>query len=230
MAADKLNNYNKSMLEMMADIPQGVMGRVAADASEIIAKYLSPTEIKRFLSTKTSTFQKMQDANLAMLQQHGFKSLEFINQQMEWNVSFMALSLIKTEEVALKVCRQIVEATYPPMFAAMLPTSESLKRCIHPFEAFSDWFLMYMKANQQERLFDFKIVQKDHTLFHFNCSWCAWHEIHHQLGNPKACESICYADLAFFPNYCKRINVDFYRSKALGWGDSYCEFKFLQAG
>lgn len=226
MGTENLINYQKSMIDMMADLPKAVMEHAAATSFEIIAGQLSPGELERFWFKQSAALAVLQEIDHPELETRGLKSPEWICQQVQWNASFSALSEIKTEETALKVFRQIVETIYPLFFSSMLPSANVLATCVNPFVAFSDWFLAYMEANQRAGLFEYQLTRKDERVFHFTCHWCAWNAIHHQLGAPKACEPICYADLVFFPSYCRSFGAVFERPTALGWSEACCDFRF----
>jgi hypothetical protein len=226
MKMEKLKNYGKSLLEMMGSMPQVIQREISDTGFSIMKKHLTPDEMKHFAASLETEKEKMLKKNLSIASEKGLNSIEFIHQQIEWAASFSAASIIIGREKALNVFREITEKTYPRLFFYMFPTPEDLNKFDDPFNAFKEWFLAMMEANKNVGLFDYKVVENTGDAFQMDCIWCAWHETFRQLGVEEACIPVCHADDAFYPDYFQQTNIEYKRTKTLGWGNACCDFRF----
>ncbi len=230
MKMEKLKNYGKSLLEMMGSIPQGIQREISETGFYIMNKHLNSDDLKHFADFLESEKKRMLKMNLSSVREKGLKSEEFIHQQIEWAASFSATSNIIGREKALNIHREITEKTYPKLFFYVFPTPEELNANDDPFNAFKEWFLSMMAANENDGLFDYKIIEDTVYTFQMDCVWCAWHETYKQIGVEEACIPVCYADDAFYPDYFQRTTIEYKRTKTLGWGNTCCDFRFERSG
>jgi hypothetical protein len=226
MKMEKLKNYGKSLLEMMGSMPQVIQREISDTGFSIMKKHLTPDEMKHFAASLETEKEKMLKKNLSIASEKGLNSIEFIHQQIEWAASFSAASIIIGREKALNVFREITEKTYPRLFFYMFPTPEDLNKFDDPFNAFKEWFLAMMEANKNVGLFDYKVVENTGDAFQMDCIWCAWHETFRQLGVEEACIPVCHADDAFYLDYFQQTDIEYKRTKTLGWGNACCDFRF----
>ena len=229
MNIQNLKNYGKSLLEMMGSVPQEIQKEISDTGFSIIKKYLNSDDLKRFAASLKVEKERMLRMNLSSLREKGLNSEEFIHQQIEWAASFFVASSIIGREKALKVYREITEKTYPKLFFLMFPTPEDLNESDDPFNAFKEWFLSMMEANKDVGLFNYKVIENTSDVFQMDCIWCAWHETYKQLGAEEACIPVCHADDAFYPDYFQQIDIEYNRTKTLGWGNACCDFRFKRS-
>ena len=226
MKMEKLKNYGKSLLEMMGSVPQEIQKEISDSNFNIIEKHLNPDDLKRFTVSLEVEKEKMLKKNLSTVSEKGLNNKEFINQQIEWAVSFSTVSTIIGGEKTIKMFREITEQTYPKLFFHMFPTLENLNEFDDPFNAFKEWFLAMMEVNKNVGLFDYKVVENTGDAFQMDCIWCAWHETYKQLGAEEACIPVCHSDDAFYPDYFQQTGIEYKRTKTLGWGNACCDFRF----
>lgn len=226
MEPNDLKNYGKSLIEMMGSVPQEKMKEISDSSLNIIAKHLNSDELKHFTHSVEAEKERMLKMNFSSVNEKGLNSEGFIHQQIDWAASFSAASTIIGSEKALITFREITEKTYPKLFFHMFPTSEELNKFDDPLSAFKKWFLAMMEANKNVGLFDYKIVENTIDTFQIDCTWCAWHKTYKQLGVEEACIPVCHADDAFYPDYFQQTNIEYKRTKTLGWGGACCDFKF----
>jgi len=226
MKMEKLKNYGKSLLEMMGSIPQGIQREISDTGFYIMKKHLNSDDLGRFAASMEAEKERMLKMNLSSVCEKGLNSEEFIHQQIEWAASFSEASRIIGREKALKIYRDITEKTYPKLFFYMFPTSEELNTFDDPFIAFKEWFLAMMEANKNVGLFEYNIVEDTGDTFQMDCIWCAWHATFKQLDAEGACIPVCHADDAFYPDYFQQTDIEYKRTKTLGWGNVCCDFRF----
>jgi L-2-amino-thiazoline-4-carboxylic acid hydrolase len=226
METKDLKNYGKSLLEMMGSVPQEIQKEISDTGFGIMKKHLNSDNQKRFAVSMEIEKEKMLKKNLSTVSEKGLNSIEFIHQQIDWAASFSAASKIIGREKTLNVFREITEKTYPKLFFNVFPAPEDLNELDDPFNAFKEWFLAMMKANNNVGLFDYKIVENTGDVFQMNCIWCAWYETYKQLGVEEACIPVCHADDAFYPDYFQQTDIKYKRTKTLGWGNACCDFRF----
>jgi hypothetical protein len=226
MKMEKLKNYGKSLLEMMGSMPQEKMKEISDSSFNIIRKHLNSDELKRFILSLEAEKERMLKMNLSSVREKGLNSEEFFHQQREWAATFSAISEIAGKEAALKICREIAMQTYPKLFFYVFPKTADLNAFDDPFNAFKKWFLAMMEANKDAGLFDYKLEENTVDAFQIDCLWCAWHEAYKQLGVEEACIPVCYADDAFYPDYLRQTDIEYNRTKTLGWENACCDFKF----
>ena len=94
MKMEKLKNYGKSLLEMMGSVPQEIQKEISDSNFNIIEKHLNPDDLKRFTVSLEVEKEKMLKKNLSTVSEKGLNNKEFINQQIEWAVSFSTVSTI----------------------------------------------------------------------------------------------------------------------------------------
>lgn len=226
MKIKDLKNYGKSLLAMMAGVPQEIMKGVSDASFNLVEQHLNSDDLKRFISTLPAEKEKMLRTNLSNIRKKGLNSGEFIYQQVEWAASFATISNIIGREQALKLFIEITVQTYPKLFSAVFPNPEDLKKYDYPFNAFKEWFSAMMEANKNAGLFDYEIAKNTQDVLQINCTWCAWYETYKQLGVEEACIPVCHADDAFYPAYFRQTNIKYKRTKTIGWGNDCCDFCF----
>ena len=226
METKDLKNYEKSLLEMMGSVPQEVQKEISDASFSIMNKHLNSDDLKHFDAFLESEKKRMLKMNLSSVREKGLNSIEFIHQQIDWAASFIAASKIIGRNKTLKIFREITEQTYPKLFFQMFPTPEELNAFDDPFNVFKEWFLSMMEANRNVGLFDYKVVENTVDTFQMDCVWCAWRETYIQLEVEEACIPVCYADDAFYPNYFQQTDIEYKRTKTLGWGNACCDFRF----
>ena len=226
METKDLKNYGKSLLEMIGSVPQEIHKEISDASFSIMNKHLNSDDLKHFAAFLESEKKRMLKMNLSSVREKGLNIEEFIHQQIEWAASFSATSNIIGREIALNIHRKITEKTYSKLFFYVFPTPEELNVFDDPFNAFKEWFLSMMEANRNVGLFDYKVVENTVDIFQMDCVWCAWREIYIHLGAEEACVPVCYADDAFYPNYFQQTDIEYKRTKTLGWGNTCCDFRF----
>ncbi|MBU0767489.1 MAG: L-2-amino-thiazoline-4-carboxylic acid hydrolase, partial [Proteobacteria bacterium] len=226
MKMEKLKNYGKSLLEIMGSVPKEIQKEVSDTGFSIMKKHLTPDELKHFAASLETEKEKMLKKDLSAVSDKGLNSEEFINQQIEWASSFSTTSKIIGREKTLKIFREMTEQTYPKLFFHMFPRPLDLNKFDDPFNAFKEWFSAMMEANKNVGLFDYTIVENTDNVFQMDCIWCAWHATYKQLEAEEACIPVCYADDAFYPDYFQQTDIEYKRTKTLGWGNACCDFRF----
>jgi hypothetical protein len=226
METKDLKNYGKSLLEMIGSVPQEMQKEISDASFSIMNKHLNSDDLERFAAFLESEKKRMLKMNLSSVCGKGLNSEEFIHQQIEWAASFSTTSNIIGREKALNIHREITEKNYPKLFFYVFPTPEDLNVFDDPFNAFKEWFLSMMEANRNVGLFDYKVVENTVDTFQMDCVWCAWRETYIHLGIEEACVPVCYADDAFYPDYFQQTDIEYKRTKTLGWGNACCDFRF----
>ncbi len=226
MDPKNLKNYGKSLLEMMATVPQNIQEDNAAISFKIIEKYLGLENMDRFLALVAAEKEKMIKKDLSKIS----KIEEFIFQQIDWAALFSAITQITEKDKAIEILSDVAEQTYPKVFSFVFPDPENIKALNEPFAAFKEWFLALMSASKDIGIFDFETVENENNVFQVNCTWCAWHEIYKELGTADACIPVCCVDDIFYPEYCRKAGINYTREKSLGKGGDFCDYRFERQG
>ena len=88
-----------------------------------------------------------------------------------------------------------------------------------------------MAANVRAGLHEMEVVEDSTRALAFNVTYCAWHEVAKEFGDPYLCyPSTCYGDEVSIPMVLDRVGYRFSRRGTLATAAPVCDFRFEPFG
>jgi len=130
-------------------------------------------------------------------------------------------------ERATEVQCRLLDMTMYDLMVPTFPSVEDYRACGDYFDAFREYSKASYVANIRDGLHEMDIVEDTPDVLAFNITYCAWHEVAKELGDPYLCyPSTCYGDEAYIPMALAGSGCQFKRSGTLAEGQRVCDFRF----
>lgn len=136
------------------------------------------------------------------------------------------VSLVGMERATQIQC-SLLDKTMYDLMMPLFPTIDEYRACGGFFEAFKAYSKASYEANVRAGLHRMEIVEDTPTVLAFNITYCAWHEVAREFGDPYLCyPSTCYGDEAYVPRALAGSGCTFSRTGTLACGAPVCDFRF----
>jgi len=163
----------------------------------------------------------------AVLKQHGLTDQSVIDGIVQRIALMKNLVSLVGMERATQIQCSLLDKTMYDLMMPLMPTIDDYRACGDFFEAFKAYDKASYEANVRAGLHRMEIVEDTPKVLAFNITYCAWHEVAKDLGDPYLCyPSTCYGDEAYVPRALAGSGCTFSRSGTLATGAPVCDFRF----
>ncbi|UCD83369.1 MAG: L-2-amino-thiazoline-4-carboxylic acid hydrolase [Deltaproteobacteria bacterium] len=226
MEVKELKNYGKPLIETTYGMPKEVGKEVMKSIMSILKKHLGLLGVMQFTFLITKEMRMMLKERFISVRGKGLKNEKFIKQLVRHAAFYSVLLKMKGREKANEILDEIAELAAAKVSPSIFPTAEDFGKFDDSFEAFKEWYLALVDADQKAGAQFFEVVENTGDALQINYTYCVWFEIPKKLGVEEACLSSCNADDLFFPDYCREIGVGFKRAGIIAKGADCCDFRF----
>jgi len=225
MEVKQLKGYGKP-LNISERLPKAVDKRIKRESMRIIRRNLGLMKMLQFLFLALRERKRMSARDIFLVRKKGLTSEKFIEDQIMVAAVFSAMSRMVGKEKALEISYEIIKSAGPTVLENMFPKPEEFSAMENPFDAFKQYYMAIVAADEEAGLHDFEVIEDGEDAFQVNLTYCAFCEIPKKLGIIEACQPSCYGDDVFFPEYCEKLGMRFIRKGTLARGNDACDFRF----
>jgi dihydroflavonol-4-reductase len=179
---EELKNYGKSFIDMTREIPAHVRNETMQISYQILQKYLSPENLETLTPLIEKERERMMKQNLSSIREKGLSDETYINQQIEWAGTYSALSKIVKKGTLNKIYKELMETAGVKIFSNFFPSTQDLKACEDPFDAFREWYMATMNSEEKAGGHTFKYIENTPEILRVECTYCARNEIYKELA------------------------------------------------
>lgn len=225
MNVENLKNYGKSHANMTLD-PEKLKQMRKIIFSDM-RKELGLIGMMKLMWKLRKANSHAENLDWLRLRENGLTDRKFLRRVVQRIVLMKTLSEMVGNEKAERIFRNVMDKVAYDLMTSMTPTVEELKACGDVLECFKKYFGGFYEANERCGASKHELVEDTNDVFAFNITYCAWHEVAKELGNPYLCyPSVCYGDEVFFPKACAEAGFRFERNGTLATGARVCDFRF----
>jgi hypothetical protein len=225
--AEELNNYGKSLVEIMQDLPNDILKRNRAEGLHFIRKKLGLFKFLELIVLFLWHKKRLSNKDLSELRSGEVDAKVLISFVLDRTALFVTLETLIGEQEAIDILQEMSEVTSHLMEGQIYPSVKDLEQLTDPFEGVKQFFLRGFEANKRDGIHDFEIAEDNEDTFRLNCTYCAFAEIPRLLtGSSKPAIPSCYYDDIVFPKWRDKLGIAFERNNTIARGGQVCDFKY----
>jgi hypothetical protein len=221
-----LKNYGQPFSETMTALPAAVQSKIRREGVKVIRRQLGLAGLLRLPLLSWRQKRRMRRIDLGPVREKGLTHQAFIDLMIGQTAMFSATVELAGMDRALSIFREIMDRVATPMNEALQPSTAELGQVGDPFAAFRKYLLAFFEAEKEAGLHEYRVVEDSDGAIAVDVTYCAFCEIPKRLGVMEACESGCYADEVFFPDYLEPLGVRFVRTQTLARKGDCCDFRY----
>jgi hypothetical protein len=232
MRVQDLRNYGKGLMDSVPDPEsEGRVRQVGETVRNELLKELGDAGMAELNGRLRAEMRTMRTHNWPILRRHGLTSQQYIDSIVQRIAMMKALVDLEGMERAVEIQCRLLDMTMYELMVPIFPSMEDYKACGNYFEAFKEYSKASYDANISTGLHKMEIVEDTDSVLAFNITYCAWHEVAKEFGDPYLCyPSTCYGDEAYIPRALDGSGCRFKRSGTLATGSAVCDFRFEYVG
>ena len=232
MRVEDLRNYGKGLKDSVPDAEGMAKMKKAGEAMRSeLRRELGRMGMFRFRGRSRQEIKSMRSRDWSALREHGLTGEGLLDGIIQRIAVIKTLADMFGMERATEIQCRLLDQNMYDMMAALFPTTEDYRACGDYFEAFKAYSKASYNANVRAGLHRMEIVEDTPNVLAFNITYCAWHEVAKEFGDPYLCyPSTCYGDEAYVPRALAGSGCVFKRTGTLAMGAPVCDFRFEYAG
>ncbi len=235
MQVEHLKNYGKDIMTMQreATAPLRKKLRIARAAMSFLASLiaaLGASGFLRLIKTCKAEVRKAEQMDWKHLRDNGI-SEEDLDIVLRKIVFAKVLADLLGIERAAKLRNSFSDKIAYDALEEVFARPEDFVACGNGefLPPFKQYYVALCEAMAKKGLERGEVVEETADTLQINITYCAWCEVAKALGNPYLCYySSCYGDEVFFPKFCERVGIEFFRNGTLGTGQAYCDMRFVK--
>jgi hypothetical protein len=170
--------------------------------------------------------RKMKAYDWSALKSRGLDSQALLDLMVQSTASMKALADLVGMERTKKALGQVMEDTAFERVAAMFVPVERFLECEDCFAGFTSYLRAHNEATAREGVQEIRMKEDTDSVFAFDITYCAWHEVAKAFGDPELCYPSCYNDEVFYPKAGTKLGYRFTRTGTLVAGAPACDYRF----
>ncbi len=224
MEVKDLKNYGLPFSETIINLSIWDNFRVMPKLFRIIKEDLGILNFLRLSIPMLTIKKNMLKQDFSKIKVNGFNNNKLIKNQIESAALYAAMRDMIGKEAALEIMKKIIGEFAKIILSSIFPTPEDLKRCGDPMNAMKEYFQATWNAEKEIGSFDHEVAEYSDNVYQVNVTYCIYQELAKILGVEEI--DGCYADDAFFLDYCRQFGTEFIRTGTLIRGGSCCDYRF----
>jgi hypothetical protein len=224
--AEELRNFGRPYSETMTENTKALKRLMIKEVPRIILRHLGLLSSLRLMLLARRERKRLANVDLTPVRQKGLTSEAFIRQRVRETARFSAMAKVAGKAKALAIHHEIMDRVARPMHEMVNPPIDQYWEMEDPFKACRDYYKAFWLAEQNAGLHDYGIQEDSDEALAVHVTHCAFCEIPRLCGVVEACESGCYSDEVFYPDYLGSLGIRFVRTKTLARGGDCCDFRF----
>jgi hypothetical protein len=221
-------NYGKGFGELTADprIAKRLRKIMMRPMLGILWREVGLFGLIKVMQRTNREARRMRAHDWSALKNRGLDSAALLELMVQSTASMKALAEMVGMERTKKALGQLMEDTAFERVAAMFVPIERFMECEDPFAAFASYLRAFNEATAREGVQEVRMREDTDSVFAFDITYCAWHEVAKAFGDPELCHPSCYNDEVFYPKAGVKLGYRFRRTGTLVSGAPACDYRF----
>lgn len=211
---------------MNNEVPKEIYLEFNKENIRIIKKNIGFFKRLKIMRTLKKKGRKFLESEFKVVREKGLKDNRYLYPLVGKASYFSAMCDVIGKEKTIEIDKELSVVSARLRLPHMMPSVESIMAFENPFAAFKEWLIAYFKANKNEGIYEFDVVENTEKAFQVNCTYCAYCKIGEIVGVKESAVGLCQLDESLFSYYEKIPGLKYTRSSSLMQGGSCCDFRF----